>query len=327
MRRPCDAVSLAVVLAAAALILPACVGHTDDATNLTATSATLNAHGKSTDGAARAFFRWGTSPNALTNSTPGVNYPANVEGPHAETITGLSPSTTYYFRACAVDNAGTLCAEIHDFKTLASNGDAVVAAVGDIGDDTPSPNGQDETGAVDRVARSQQGHHAGRQRLRERHAGRVQRQLPAVVGRRDQRRLRRAERLRRPHAPGRWATTRRPTTPRAPTTSSTASTPPAVRRSTCSTAWPGLRGQGYYIHDVGSWRLIALNSRNGGPIEQAQLDWLAPAGQPEPQAVPPGLLAPPALDLAETAGWTTTPTWRRSGPGCGRPARRRSAPT
>src|SRR4051812_44145014 len=111
--------STAVVLTAAALLLPACVGHTDDATNLTATSATLNAHGVGTDGPAHAFFRWGTSQNNLANSTPGANYPANVEGPHAETITGLSPSTTYSFRACAVDNAGTLCAELHHFKTLA----------------------------------------------------------------------------------------------------------------------------------------------------------------------------------------------------------------
>jgi hypothetical protein len=67
----------------AALALHACVGHTDDATNLTATSATLNAHGKATDGPARGFFRWGLAPNALTNTTPGISYPANVEGPHA----------------------------------------------------------------------------------------------------------------------------------------------------------------------------------------------------------------------------------------------------
>jgi hypothetical protein len=54
----------------------------------------------------------------------------------------LSPSTTYYFSGCSVDNAGTLCAELHHFKTLASNGDAVVAAAGDIGADSPSPDGQ-----------------------------------------------------------------------------------------------------------------------------------------------------------------------------------------
>jgi hypothetical protein len=74
--------ALAVALAAS-LALPACVGHTDDATNLTATSATLNAHGKATNGPARGFFRWGLAPNALTNTTPGISYPANVEGPHA----------------------------------------------------------------------------------------------------------------------------------------------------------------------------------------------------------------------------------------------------
>ena len=136
------------VALAAALALPACVGHTDDATNLTATSATLNAHGKATDGPARGFFRWGSAPNALTNTTPGTNYPANAEGPHGETITGLSPSTTYYFRGCSTDNAGTNCAELHDFRTLTSSGEGVVAVAGDIGDDTPRPNGQDNTGAL-----------------------------------------------------------------------------------------------------------------------------------------------------------------------------------
>jgi hypothetical protein len=50
----------------------------------------------------------------------------------------------------------------------------------------------------------------------------------------------------------------------------------------------GARGQGYYYFDIGSWRLVALNSRNGGPIDQAQLDWLTQVVSDNPK---PCLLA------------------------------------
>ena len=267
--------STAVVLVAAAFLLPACVGHTDDATNLTATSATLNAHGVATDGSARAFFRWGTSSNNLTNSTPGATYPANVEGPHAETITGLSPSTTYYFRACAVDNAGTLCAELHHFKTLASNGDAVVAAAGDIGDDTPSPNGQDETGAiVASIAPNKVlilGDNAYDDGLLSEYNANYKpwwgAPLNVDLG-----------------GPNGFGDITRPALGNHDilndgegaydffngeyTTSGGATV--NLRYGVA-----GLRGQGYYTFEIGNWRLIALNSDNGGTVDQTQLDWLA----------------------------------------------------
>jgi hypothetical protein len=277
-------VSTALVLAAAAVLLPACVGHTDDATNLTATSATLNAHGKSTDGSARAFFRWGTSANNLTNTTPGVTYPANVEGPHAETITGLAPSTTYFFRACATDNNGTGCGEIHDFKTLASNGDAVIAAAGDIGDDSPSPNAQDETGAIvaslDPVKVLTLGDNAyDNGTLADYNANyrpwwgspiNVDFGGPNGFGDRT-----------RP-AMGNHDTGDGPYDFFNGTYTSGGST----IGLTFGVAGP--RGLGYYYFDIGSWRLLALNSTDGGPIDQAQLDWLAQAVNQNPK---PCLLA------------------------------------
>ena len=36
----------------------------------------------------------------------------------------------------------------------------------------------------------------------------------------------------------------------------------------------GTRGQGWYSFDVGDWHFIALNSRSGGTVSTAQLDWL-----------------------------------------------------
>ena len=281
--------SVAALLAvlAATLALEGCVGHTDDATSLTATSATLNAHGKSTDGSARAFFRWGTSPDNLTNTTPGVTYPANVEGPHAETITGLSPSTTYYFRACATDNNGTGCGELHDFKTLASNGDAVIAAAGDIGDDTPSPNAQDETGAVvaslDPVKVLTLGDNAYEDgTLAEYNANyrpwwgaaiNVDSGGPNGFGDRTRPALGNHEILN--NGEGTYDFFNGEYTSGGSTINLTFGV-------------AGPRGLGYYYFDIGSWRLVALNSRNGGSVDQAQLDWLA---QTVSQNAKPCLLA------------------------------------
>jgi hypothetical protein len=278
--------ALPVVLAAA-LGLPACVGHTDDATNLTATSATLNAHGKTTSGPARAFFRWGTQPDALTNTTPGISYPANVEGPHAETITGLSPSTTYYFRACSTVNGATGCAELHDFRTLTSGGEATVVAAGDIGDDTPSPNGQDNTGA--RVAQIDP-HKVltlGDNAYENGTLAEYEANFAPWWGD--------------PHGvdrggPNGFGDRLRPALGNHETPSAGEGTYDFFNgeyRSGESTinlqfGLAGPRGQGYYYHDVGSWRLIALNSRNGGPIDQAQLNWLTTAVSDNPR---PCLLA------------------------------------
>jgi calcineurin-like phosphoesterase family protein len=262
------------VALAAALALPGCVGHTDDATSLTATSATLNAHGKSTNGSARAFFRWGVQPNALTNSTPGINYPANVEGPHAETITGLSPSTTYYFRACATDNAGTLCAELHDFRTLTASGEGVVAVAGDIGDDTPRPNGQDNTGALVAGMDPHKVLTLGDNAYENGTLAEYEANFRPWWGD--------------PHGvdrggPNGFGDRLRPALGNHETPSGGEGTYDFFNGqyssggSTINLQFglAGVRGQGYYVHDVGSWRLIALNSRNGGSIEQAQLDWLA----------------------------------------------------
>ena len=266
---------LLLALTAAALALPACRGHTDDATNLTATSATLNAHGRATDGPARGFFRWGTSPESLTNTTPGANYPAGVEGPHAETITGLSPSTTYYFRGCATDNLGTVCAELHDFKTLSASNEAVVAAAGDIGDDTPSPNGQDNTGGVVASMDPHKVLTLGDNAYEDATLAEYEAHFKPWWGD--------------PHGvdrggPNGFGDRLRPAlgnheyqTANAEGTFDFFNGQYTSGSSTVNLQYglAGLRGQGYYFHDVGSWRLIALNTSDGGSIDSAQLDWLA----------------------------------------------------
>ena len=194
--------------------------------------------------------------------------PGERRGPARRDHHGLSPSTTYYFRVCATDNAGTDCAELHDFKTLASNGDAVVAAAGDIGDDTPSPTARTRPARSSRRSGSPQGPHPGRQRLRGRHAGRVRRELPRLGG---------ATRTASTAAAANGFGDRlRPAlgnheyqTANAEGTFDFFNGQYASGSSTVNLQYglAGLRGQGYYPHDVGNWRLIALNTSDGGPID------------------------------------------------------------
>ena len=178
-------------------------------------------------------------------------------------------------RACATDNAGTLCAEIHDFKTLASNGDAIVAAAGDIGDDTPSPNGQDETGAVvaslDPHKVITLGDNAYENATLAEYNANYRPWWGAAIGTdfggpngfgdRTRPALGNHE-FQDPGAEGHFDFFNGQYTSGGSTIN--------LRYGVA-----GLRGQGYYSFDVGSWRLIALNSSDGGPIDQAQLDWLA----------------------------------------------------
>jgi Calcineurin-like phosphoesterase/Purple acid Phosphatase, N-terminal domain len=103
---------------ASALLLPACLsGATDPATDVTATTATLNGHGNA-DGAQRNwFFKYGTTTDYGSQSQGG-SVPGSFNGSVAEDITGLQPNTTYHYRLCA--NGG--CGADRTFTTLPDNG-------------------------------------------------------------------------------------------------------------------------------------------------------------------------------------------------------------
>ncbi len=73
------------------------------ATNVGGNSATLNAHYSATVIDPLIWFQYGTSPNSLTNLTNPQQ--KTITGNSAsDTISGLSPNTTYYFRAYGSQN-------------------------------------------------------------------------------------------------------------------------------------------------------------------------------------------------------------------------------
>ncbi len=72
---------------------------TNEATSIGSKSVKLNALvNNSADYSARTWFEWGATPT-LANSTPMVYLGTLNSAKHINTITGLAPSTTYYFRA------------------------------------------------------------------------------------------------------------------------------------------------------------------------------------------------------------------------------------
>jgi hypothetical protein len=118
-------------LAAVAVLsvgLTACVGGSDDATRIRATEARLNAHGRTDNGPARWWWEYGTS-QADVNAGRGTRTPAR--GPASspqevklgESVSGLRPLTTYYFRACAqdVNKPSASCGKVLSFTTTKAN--------------------------------------------------------------------------------------------------------------------------------------------------------------------------------------------------------------
>lgn len=92
---------------------------TSVATNVTTTTATLNGSVNPNGGVTTAFFEWGTNSD-LSNpqTTPSQSIAAgNTAQPISATLTGLNPGTTYYFRAVAMNSAGTTRGSILNFTT------------------------------------------------------------------------------------------------------------------------------------------------------------------------------------------------------------------
>jgi len=89
---------------------------TNEATVITATSATLNGLVDLSLASAPKLFHWGTTEN-LENATDVITETTNT-GFFSSTLTGLSPGTTYFFRAEVVVGKETKKGEVLSFTTL-----------------------------------------------------------------------------------------------------------------------------------------------------------------------------------------------------------------
>ena len=88
---------------------------TSNATDITSTSATLggNVTAAGNDPVTVRGFVWGTSSNNLSNNIES----GSGTGSYTKAITGLSPSTTYYYKAYATNAISTSYGEVKQFTT------------------------------------------------------------------------------------------------------------------------------------------------------------------------------------------------------------------
>mgnify|MGYP000703375529 FL=1 len=88
---------------------------TKDASAILSTSATLNGALLKAATNTNRFFEWGTNLDSLSNTTPLVSQ--KTSGVFNRQITGLLPSTTYYFRAVATTGVERAEGDILVFTT------------------------------------------------------------------------------------------------------------------------------------------------------------------------------------------------------------------
>jgi len=86
------------------------------ASNISTNSATLNGFVTGGNSSTNAWFQWGTSFSNLFNST-NQQYQGSGSSNFSAPIFGLSPNTTYYFRAAAQGNGGTVYGNTLSFTT------------------------------------------------------------------------------------------------------------------------------------------------------------------------------------------------------------------
>ena len=103
---------------------------TNPTTDVTGTSATLNGNLDSmgSDSSATVWFQWGRKGYGYEYETTHQNKTAT--GPFSDSISGLSPGTTYHFRAVAQNSVGPSYGSDHEFTTfnfaLSKSGDVTV---------------------------------------------------------------------------------------------------------------------------------------------------------------------------------------------------------
>jgi hypothetical protein len=129
----------AVLGVGACLALTACSGQTGPATNVTDTSASLHASGRTDASPGHYEFQYAKSATAL-GTTAGVQTPTRGPFPahlpasgtidFAEAVTGLSPATRYYYRVCGGDASihPDVCMSTRTFTTEPSGGSPYATA-------------------------------------------------------------------------------------------------------------------------------------------------------------------------------------------------------
>ncbi len=96
---------------------------TNPATSVTSTSAVLNGSVNPCGFATTAWFEWGTSSSLETYNTMAVQTIGAGTSPVAVTanLTGLNPSTTYYYRVAGQNSTGSQVGSIESFTTAGDN--------------------------------------------------------------------------------------------------------------------------------------------------------------------------------------------------------------
>jgi glucose/arabinose dehydrogenase len=92
-------------------------GSTDPATDVTDRAATLHAHGSAGGDPTTYWFQYGTSTSYGTETTHRDAGSSTSQQNVSERITGMSPDTTYHFRVCASNKAGSGCGADKTFRT------------------------------------------------------------------------------------------------------------------------------------------------------------------------------------------------------------------
>jgi hypothetical protein len=105
-----------------------CYASTEPATDVTQSTAKLNARGTANNGEAQSYFEaWQTGfPSRQVSTGSGFRWPAGASGPFSARVEGLYPSTSYSFRVCGRDlEAGGpfICAQTLTFTTKAATQD------------------------------------------------------------------------------------------------------------------------------------------------------------------------------------------------------------
>jgi len=97
--------------------------HTTTAGNISLNSANLNATVNSNGSDTSAWFEYGTSTGSLSNTSSSQNIGGGTANLNvSSSVSGLSPNTTYYFRAVAQNQAGTSYGSVLSFTTGYSGG-------------------------------------------------------------------------------------------------------------------------------------------------------------------------------------------------------------
>jgi hypothetical protein len=88
---------------------------TDEPTQVAARTAVLNGTVSASSGVSDTYFTYGTTEQSLTNTATATRQ--SLVGTFIKNVSGLTPKTTYFFRACAKINNVALCGETVSFTT------------------------------------------------------------------------------------------------------------------------------------------------------------------------------------------------------------------